>query len=612
MWMNHENLVRRILQTDWAKGSGCDEAFLVKVMEWTESNVLGDFLAHLIRQVDELINIDPELSEPDLLAEATRHMVEFLGANSASVRIYDPHTEKMLSYGSFPSKEASRATFIPLEGSIAGEVLRTSRPYLVPSIMGEPLYHDKEIVSRRGVRSLMAIPIEIPRFYPDERSMVGVVQIYYPEDKRVFAPVEIQIANLMAKRLSFVVARKKIILMRRTKEKRDSIVEHVFRALGTRGGVKMREIFNKVIPVIADIINVQACTLFSVTSDLKTVVLEAGYPGAGGYHSIGKSFPSSSEPAFELVLKLREYRGNSDYEVVTPSYVLVADPQRSEFISRNLKKFALHHSINSILYIPLGIEGDVTHFMAFDALDYRVRYTEDEIDTLLFMARELMNAQKMERLGDTLHDFKNPAIASAGFARRLKKLVDGDIENSKEQIKKYADILLEETTRLQELALGIYQVGKEQLLNLTEVLERRFEINQEAIREQFKQNIRLKSGKMDRSLVVSCYSINLERVFDNLLNNATKAIPLQGGILEISSYSEGDWACAAITNTGAITDKERIRLEEDGGEGRGLYITHRIMKLLKGELEITGGPDTTTVIVRMTRYQEERPTKPEM
>ncbi|RJR27705.1 MAG: GAF domain-containing protein [Desulfobacteraceae bacterium] len=602
MWMNHENLVRRIMQTNWAKDFVIDEDLLLRVMDWTEKNVLGDFLAHLIRKVDELINIDPGLSEPDLLGEATRHVVEFLGARSASVRIYDPHTEQMLSYGSYPSKELARATFIPLEGSIAGEVVKTGRPFIVPSIMKEPLYKDKEIVARRGVNSLMAIPIEIPRFFPDERSTVGVVQIYYSEDDRVFAPVETQVANLMAKRLSFVMARKKIILMRRTKEKRDAIVGHIFRALGARGGVKMRDIFNKVIPEIADIVNLQACTLFSVTDDLRTVVLEAGYPDRGGYHSIGKSFSTASEPAFELVLKTREYKGNSLYEVVTPSYVLVVDPQRSELISQNLKKFAYYHNINSILYIPLTVEGDVTHFMAVDALDHRVRYAEDEIDTLLFMARELMKAKKMERLGDTLHDFKNPAIASAGFARRLKKLVEGDLKRSKDQIIKYADILLEETTRLQELAMGIYQVGKEEVVKFTEVLERRFEINREAIREQLKQNIQLQVGPMDNSLSVCCYVINLERVFDNLLNNATKAIPLLGGILEISTFSNGEWACASITNTGSISEEERLRMAEDEGEGRGLYITHRIMRLLKGEIDILRGRDSTTVIVRMPRY----------
>jgi GAF domain-containing protein len=599
MWMNHENLVRRIAQTPWAKDFSIDESFLLKVMEWTEENVLGDFLAHLIRQVDELIRIDPELPEPELLAEATRHMVEFLGAASASVRIYDPHTQQMISYGSYPSKEKSRATFIPLEGSIAGEVVRTGKSMVVPNIMAEPLYQDKAIVHTRGVNSLMAIPIEIPRFFPDERSRVGVVQIYYNEKDRTFSPVEIQVANLLAKRLSFVVARKKIILMRRTQEKRDAIVGHIFKALGTRGGVKMRDIFNKVIPEIADIVSLQSCTLFSVTDDLKTVVLEAGYPGTGGYHSIGKSFSSSSEPAFELVLRLKQYKGDSIYEVVTPSYVLVVDPQRSELISRNLKSFALHHNINSILYIPLTLEGDVTHFMAFDAVECKVRYTEDEIDTLLFMARELMKAQEMERLGDALHDFKNPAIASAGFARRLKKLVEGDLERSKEQIRKYADILLEETSRLQELALGIYQVGKEQVVNFTEVLERRFEINREAIREQLRQNIELRIGGVDRSLMVKCYVMNLERVFDNLLNNATKAIPIHGGILEIRTYADGEWACASITNSGAVTEEERLMMAGDVGEGRGLYITNRIMKLLKGDIKISSGKDTTTVLVRM-------------
>ena len=45
----------------------------------------------------------------------------------------------------------------------------------------------------------------------------------------------------------------------------------------------------------------------------------------------------------------------SPYEVVTPTYVLVIDPQRSEKISHNLKKFAADHNVNSILYVPLNV-----------------------------------------------------------------------------------------------------------------------------------------------------------------------------------------------------------------------------------------------------------------
>ena len=182
----------------------------------------------------------------------------------------------------------------------------------------------------------------------------------------------------------------------------------------------MKEVFNRVIPEIADIINVQSCTLFSVSPDRENVVLEAGYPATSGYHGIGKTFPVKSEPAFELVLERESHDEPSPYEVVTPTYVLVIDPQRSEKISPNLKKFAANHNVNSILYVPLNLGEEVTHFMTFDALDLRKGYSQWEIEIFLFLGRELMQAQRMEQLDDTLHDFKNPAIAIAGFARRLK------------------------------------------------------------------------------------------------------------------------------------------------------------------------------------------------
>jgi signal transduction histidine kinase len=365
----------------------------------------------------------------------------------------------------------------------------------------------------------------------------------------------------------------------------------------------MREVFNQVIPELADMVHLQSGALFSITEDLDNVILEAGYPESGGYHNIGKTFSINSEPVFALLLNLRDYTGESPYEVVTPSYILVVDPQRSSLISAGLKQFTTRHNINSILYIPLTLGGEPTHFLTFDAVEKKERYGQDEIDIFLFLGRELMKAQKMERLDDALHDFKNPAIATAGFARRLKKLLDQeDSVDTKKQILKYADILLEETSRLQELALSIYQVGEEQLVNVTKILRRRFEINREAIIEQLRQNVTLKEGPFDSELKVRCYPIHLERVFDNLLNNATKAIPLKGGVLGIRTYKDGKWACAEISNTGHIPQEDRLRLLEGEGRGRGLYITHRIIRLIEGKVEIRGGKDTTTFVVRFPLY----------
>lgn len=597
MLMDLEGLAKEIQREPWAKGVSVAKDFWPVLMKWIDEHVLSEFLDRLIDQIDKIVDIDPGLSEPQILESATRYMVEFLGAHSGSVRIYDPQTEQMLSYCSFPSAEESRETFIPLEGSIAGEVVKTRRPYLAPNLFGEDLYHNKNVINVKQVHSLMAVPLEIPRFFPRERDTMGVIQIYYAEKNREFRPSEIQIANTMAKRLSFVIARKKILSMQRIEEKKEAIVRHIFRKLGSRGGVKMAEVFNQVVPELADIVDLQSCTLFSVTEGLDRVILQAGFP-EHGYHSVGKVLPVSSEPVFELLLNLREYSGESVYEVVTPLYISVVDPQRSHLISKNLKRFAALHNINSILYFPLGYDGEITHFMAIDAVDQRQRYREDEIDIFLFMGRELMKAQKMERLDDALHDFKNPAIATAGFARRLKEIVRKDeLEQSKEQVRKYVDILLEETSRLQELAMSIYRVGDEQAVNLTEVLKRRFEINREAIKEQLKQNVTLKEGPYDPDMRVMCYAVHVERVFDNLLNNATKAIPLKGGVLTVRTYSEGDWACAEISNTGQISEHNRMKILEGEGEGRGLYITYRIIRLLKGKIEIRAGKGTTIFVV---------------
>ncbi len=590
-------LIQTMRKEPWAH-SCQDLVFWDNLAATLQESLLPNFLTEISKQVDEIIEINPDLSESEILTKVTRYMVEFLGALSASVRIYDPNTGQMLSFGSHPYQETSRKTQIPLEDTIAGKVVKTQQPYLVSSILKEDLYRDKGVIERRGVRSMMAIPFSIPRFFPHERDMVGVIQIYYQEEERSFPPLDIQMAELLARRLTFVIGRKKILSLYRVNEKKEAIVQKIFQKLGSRGGVKMKDVFILVIPEIADIINVQSCALFSVSENQEEVVLEAGYPDTRGYHGIGKRFSVKSEPAFELLFGRENTIQESPYEVVTPSYLLVIDPQRSEKISNNLKKFAANYNINSILYVPLKVNDEITHFMTFDALDLRKGYSEWEIEIFLFLGRELMKAQRIEQLDDTLHDFKNPAIAIAGFARRLKSILAQETPlRDNETVKKYLDILMEETGRIQEMALSIHQVGQEPIVNLTEILKKRFEINKEAIKELLKANVTLEEGPFLDPLWVRCYPIYLERILDNLFNNATKAIPINGGNLSVRTYIDGNLACAEISNSGQISEEDRLKLLEGEGRGRGIYITHRLIRLLKGRIEVKVGKNSTTMMI---------------
>ncbi len=601
-----ESLIKGIRRQPWAESLFKDKDFWPDFITWVEEELLAKFLDMLAQKVDEIVDIDPDLSEKEILEKATYHMVSFLGATSASVRIYDPKTEQMLSYGSYPSREKTRETAIPLEDSIAGEVLRSRQAYFAPDLLKDDLYHNKRTVLMEGLHSLVAIPFEIPRFFPRERDTLGVIQIYFADVQRALSSLEITTAHTMAKRLSFVIAHKKIQTLHRIAEKRETIVSLIFHKLGSRGGVKLAEVFNEVMPELADIMDLQSCTLFSVGPALDNVILQAGYPMVDGYHSVGKAVPVSSEPVYEVLLNLRDYAGDSKYEEVTPFYIMIVDVQRSALMSENNKRFARDHGINSILYIPLKTGGEITHFMTFDALDYRKRYGAEEIGVFLFLGRELVKAQKMEQLDDALHDFKNPAIATAGFARRLKALVQkNDFAASKKQIQKYVDILLEETSRLQELAMGVYAVGEEQIVDFSGALKNRFEINKEAIKEMLRQDVRLKQGPYDHTLRVKCHEVQIERVFDNLLNNATKAIPLKGGLLAVRTYKKGKWACAEISNSGEISQKDRMKMLEGADEGRGLYITRRILRLLNGKMDVRCETGMTTVVVFLPVYSTE-------
>jgi signal transduction histidine kinase len=259
------------------------------------------------------------------------------------------------------------------------------------------------------------------------------------------------------------------------------------------------------------------------------------------------------------------------------------------------------HNINSILYVPMKTGGTVNYFLAFDALDKHASFTGEEIELLVFFGKELMKAAKIEQLDDILHDFKNPAIATAGFAKRVKNALEkGEFEKRREKILQDLDILVRETSRMQEMAYSVYGAGKEEDVDMTDKLAHRLELNREAIREQKRRHIQIIKD-LKTSLWVRCYPLHMERVFDNLLSNATQAIPQKGGRLVVKTYPMDPWAVAEISNTGRISEAEREQILGGETKGRGLHITNRLVKIMGGRIELEAENNHTTFRVYFPR-----------
>jgi signal transduction histidine kinase len=206
-----------------------------------------------------------------------------------------------------------------------------------------------------------------------------------------------------------------------------------------------------------------------------------------------------------------------------------------------------------------------------------------------------MKGLRLEKMDDILHDFKNPAIAAAGFAKRIQKILEeGEYLSKKEKVVQALEVILKETSRIQELALTLHGEGREEMVDLTEKLKKRFAINEEAIKELKRENVHLAEGELESPLWILCYPLHIERVLDNLLNNASNAMPEEGGHLSIRSYQKDSWAVAEVTNTGEIREEDRDRYLHGEGRGRGLHITTRLVKQMKGKMEVESGEGRTT------------------
>lgn len=577
------------------RGKGCTLSFeeVTRVVNLISGEVISRYVDQLITQVENILEINPHLAEKEILEVVAKNVVEYLGAVAASIRIYDPGREEMLSFGSYPPRTEDREEAIPFEDTIAGEVVKTHRSYFVPNILNEEKYKNKEKVLGQGIHSMLAIPISIPRFSLKDVDTEGSLQIYYKEKDRTFTPLEAKIAEMLSRRVSYVIARKRIMNLQKLNVTKDKIVEQIFLKLGKREGIKMREVFNLVVPELVDIMRIQRCSLFSVTEDRQQVILEAGYPEI--QHGIGKTFLVKNEPYIDAVVNQTGPFGEFENEKIFPSYILIHNTQESHLLPADLKRFLKIQQIHSVLYIPLKVNEIVNYFLAFDAQAHHRRFTDEELEIFIFFGKELMKGLRLEKMDDILHDFKNPAIAVAGFAKRIQKILEeGQYPSKKEKVAQALDIILKETSRIQELALTLHGEGREERVDLTEKLKRRFLINQETLKELKRENIRLVEGKLESGLIIRCYPLHIERVLDNLFNNATNAIPQEGGELSIQAYRREGWAVVEIANTGQISEEEKRRYLHGEGRGRGLHITSRLVKLMGGKTEVESGEGQTT------------------
>lgn len=209
---------------------------------------------------------------------------------------------------------------------------------------------------------------------------------------------------------------------------------------------------------------------------------------------------------------------------------------------------------------------------------------------------EGVEARRREVIGDMTHELRTPLTVVRGY---LEELADGEIEASPEIYQRLA----RETRRLEQLVNDLQELSKAeagylpiniQRVNLRPLLE--------SLVEKFTDQL-LEDGPV---LLLQCPSVlppvladidRTEQVLVNLLGNAVRYT--NEGSITIRVGTEGSQLWVAVTDTGIGIAPENLphvferfwradqsRDRHSGGTGIGLTISHRLIELQGGQIQV--------------------------
>jgi signal transduction histidine kinase len=555
----------------------------------TAEEIIYPYVSRLIRHVETILDADPSQDEASLFHNLTVNVVHFLDARAASIWLLERRWQRVASFASEGNVSDEWYKDELFEHSIAQEVLEAQRPVMIPNIWKEDRWQSKEPLQGLDVNSTVLVPIVPPRFSIAGRDTGGVLQIWYREKDRAFSDLEIEVARLFSRRVSYALARKKIRDLQKCSAIKDRIVDNVFTSLTEGRDARMRDLFDAVIPDLCEFVAIERSALFSVDRRRREVLLEAGYPENA--HGIGKT-RSIDESYIQTIIGQKGPFGEFEHEIVSPDYIMITDPQGSRLIPADIKYFLETQSIRSVLYVPLRRDEEVAYFLTFDMQGDRARFSEDEINLLLFAGVELVKGLRLERLYDLLHDSKNIGLSLSYFSRRIQRWLEKQGYPENEKLREAMEVIVEESGRLQDLLISLFEEGNEAVVDVTQIVAKRASFYQEALREMTCGNVSFIQREPTAPLLVRCVPATVERIVDNLLSNATSAVADEGGEICVRTYQQNHWAVAEIANTGLASKEQmerHLRGEEGEGrrrKGRGLHISHQLAERMGGELAI--------------------------
>jgi signal transduction histidine kinase len=221
----------------------------------------------------------------------------------------------------------------------------------------------------------------------------------------------------------------------------------------------------------------------------------------------------------------------------------------------------------------------------------------DMADTIVTNIDEIKRMDNMRRdlVANVSHDLRTPLSVISGY---IETILIKDDKISPEERKKYLNTILSSTGRLQSLVAELFELSKleaketkpeKESFSLAELLQ---DVHQKNLIIAQKKDINL-NLKIDDNLPFILADIRMmEKVFQNLLDNALKFTPASGKVEIKLKRKSPDKIITVISDNGPGIEKDQIKYifdryhqikrvstETSQGTGLGLTIVKKLLDL---------------------------------
>lgn len=217
---------------------------------------------------------------------------------------------------------------------------------------------------------------------------------------------------------------------------------------------------------------------------------------------------------------------------------------------------------------------------------------------------KLIRSERLTAMGHLVqgvaHEIRNPIMTIGGFVERLKKELGPE-----DKLQEYADVIMEETSRLEKLVEQVSDFMSVQSASLSSDLLP--PVAQEVIKRftplAKKQGVQIVTEVDENIPPLEIDAPQLTIALSHVVENALESMP-KGGTLSLEILPSNSNVLITISDTGSGISADQLDAVYDPfvtskprGAGLGLTMVHRIVMNHRGEIKISSQLDKGTIVI---------------